>query len=305
MDKKKALVLINSSAGAGKAADGVWDMITKLTANGYDPVVYPIIPGTDFNAENIIKGHDGFIDLVLCSGGDGTLNHVIQGIMEMKRKPVIGYIPAGSTNDFASSMKIPKNFGQALDIAVCGRPYTYDIGVMNGTYFNYISAFGAFSAVSYDTNRSLKKLFGHTAYVIKSAIDIRRNLKYRRHIRIEADDKIIEGDFAFGAVCNSESVGGYKITGSDSSFDDGKLELLLVKCPEKRGDLRKIIRELKKGKMNGSHVIYHQAKRVRFISKDVIDWTIDGEFGGTCMETDISVIPLAVTIMTSPETEQN
>ena len=137
MEKKKVLVLINASAGTGKAASAVMDIVTKIAKEGCDPVVYPVIPNTELISENILRDHDGEVDSVLCSGGDGTLNHVLQGVMGMNKKPVIGYIPTGSTNDFAASLNIPSDFEKALDIVVGGEPFTYDAGMMNGKHECY------------------------------------------------------------------------------------------------------------------------------------------------------------------------
>lgn len=299
MEKKKVLVLINASAGTGKAASAVMDIVTKIAKEGCDPVVYPVIPNTELISENILRDHDGEVDSVLCSGGDGTLNHVLQGVMGMNKKPVIGYIPTGSTNDFAASLNIPFDFEKALDIVVGGEPFTYDAGMMNGKYFNYVAAFGAFSAVSYATKQELKNIFGHAAYILTAALELPQNISYSCHMKIESDDFSEEGDYVFGAVCNSVSVAGVRMPVTDKIYlNDGKLELVLIKSPKNFQDLGNIINDLKKFNMNSPYITFRQVEKVRFISDENTAWSLDGEFGGTSCDTTIKIVPAAVTIMT-------
>ena len=302
MKKKKALLLINPAAGTGKAAGGIMDMIVKIAQNGYDPVVYPVIPGTDMISEKILAEHDGEADLVLCSGGDGTLNHVVQGVMQLENKPVVAYIPAGSTNDFAQSLHIPFEFSEALDIAVSGSPFTYDIGCINGRYFNYVAAFGAFSAVSYATKQELKNVFGHAAYILTGAAELYENLSYSCHMVINADGEVLEDDYIFGAVCNTVSVGGMKIQHTDNiMLNDGKMELLLIRSPKNLPELHFIISDLKNGILNSPYITSRQVSSVHLSSGENTAWSLDGEFGGSASETQIDVIPGAVTIMTEDE----
>lgn len=298
MQKDRTLVLINAAAGKGKAVNGLMEIITALAQHGTDPVVYPVIPGTGLISEQIMKEHDGQFSRVLCSGGDGTLNHVVRGVMEMENKPVIGYIPAGSTNDFAVSLRIPSEFSAALDAAVSGEPFTYDIGMMNDSYFNYIAAFGAFTSVSYATNQRFKNMFGHAAYLLTAMSEISDNINYSCRMHIDADGEQIDGDFIFGAVCNSVSVAGKELAETKNvSLDDGRFELALIKTPANPIELKGIVDCLKNGSIDSPNIIFRQIKNVKLSSDADTSWTIDGEFGGTCRETEIRVIPQAVTIM--------
>ena len=299
-DRKKALVLINKSAGTGKAGTDTLNIVTRLAEEGYEPIVYPIIPGTDLTSEKIIGDYDGEVSMILCSGGDGTLNHVMNAIMDLKEKPVLSYIPAGSTNDFAKGLGIPSAMSKAIDVAVNGTPFTYDVGRINGRYFNYVAAFGAFSKVSYATDQDLKNVLGYAAYVISAIAELPQNIGYSCHLQIEADDFIEEGDYIFGAVSNSASVAGMTLFANDDiKQDDGQMELLLIRSPKNLADFNGILAALAVREPDNPHITYRQVSKVHIVSDEEMEWTIDGEFGGAYKETNIEVINKAITIMTT------
>ena len=299
-EKKKALVLINKSAGTGKAGTDTLNIATRLAENGYEPIIYPIIPGTDLTSEEIIKDYDGQLSMILCSGGDGTLNHVMNAIMEMQEKPVLSYIPAGSTNDFARGLGIPSVRSKAIDVAVNGKPFTYDVGRMGGRYFNYVAAFGAFSKVSYATDQDLKNVLGYAAYVISAIAELPQNIGYSCHLQIEVDGESEEGDYIFGAVSNSASVAGMTLfADEDIKQDDGQMELLLIRAPKNLADFNGILTALAVREPDNPHITYRQVSKVHIVSDEEVEWTIDGEFGGAYKETDIEVVNKAITIMTT------
>lgn len=299
-DRKKALVLINKSAGMGKAGTDTLNIVTRLAEEGYEPIVYPIIPGTELTSEKIIGDYDGEVSMILCSGGDGTLNHVMNAIMDLKEKPVLSYIPAGSTNDFAKGLGIPSVMSKAIDVAVNGTPFTYDVGRINGRYFNYVAAFGAFSKVSYATDQDLKNVLGYAAYVISAIAELPQNIGYSCHLQIEADDFIEEGDYIFGAVSNSASVAGMTLFANDDiKQDDGQMELLLIRSPKNLADFNGILAALAVREPDNPHITYRQVSKVHIVSDEEMEWTIDGEFGGAYKETNIEVINKAITIMTT------
>ncbi|MBE5825724.1 MAG: YegS/Rv2252/BmrU family lipid kinase [Butyrivibrio sp.] len=298
-EKKKALILINKIAGTGRGANDALDMATALAHEGYEPIMYPIIPGTDFSSEKILAQYEGRVELVLCSGGDGTLNHVMSAMMDMKKKPLLAYIPAGSTNDFARGIGIPSQRIRAIDVSVHGKPYAYDVGKMNDRYFNYVAAFGAFSKVSYATDQELKNVLGYAAYVISAIAELPQNIGYSCHMKIESEGIDEEGDYVFGAMSNSASVGGMNLFGdTDVQQNDGRMELLLIKAPKNLSEFGAIITALANKEAGNPHIIFKQVHYARFISDEETEWTIDGEFGGSAKETDITVLNKAITIMT-------
>lgn len=295
---KKALVLINKTSGTGKAGNDTLEIVTKLAEKGYEPVVFPILPGSGLTSETIIPEYDGMLDLIMCSGGDGTLNHVMNQVMLLKEKPVLAYVPSGSTNDFAKGLGIPSVRSKAIDIAVNGRPYTYDVGKMNDHYFNYVAAFGAFSKVSYATDQELKNVLGYAAYVLSAMAEIPQSLGYSCHMKIEADGLMEEGDYIFGAVSNSASVAGMTLfADTDIKQDDGQMELLLIRAPKNLAEFNAIIAALATKEPDNPYLTYKQVKNVKLVSDEKIEWTLDGEFGGAFKKTTIEVVNKAVSIM--------
>lgn len=293
MGRKTALILINNTAGLRQGQDDTFDLVKEAAGAGFEPVVYPIIPGTGLTSENIIGEYEGRIGALICVGGDGTLNHVTNSIMALKQenRPVIGYIPSGSTNDFARCLGIPENREGAVRTAVRGRTYGYDIGRMNDSYFNYVAAFGAFSEISYDTDQALKNVFGYAAYVINAILKLPQNVAGGCKMKIEADGKTFEGEYIFGAVCNSVSVGGMKLFENESiKLNDGKMELLLINHPKNILELNSILSALALGSVNNPHIVIKQIKSVSFKAPSPVSWTLDGEFGGSSDSTEISVI---------------
>ncbi len=298
-DRKKALVLINKVAGTGKGANDTLEIATELAQAGYEPIIYPILPGTELVSESIINMYDGEVDMILCSGGDGTLNHVMNAVINMKKKPLLSYVPAGSTNDFARGLGIPSVRSKAIGIAVNGAPFSYDIGRMNDKFFNYVAAFGAFSQISYATDQDLKNVLGYAAYIISAVAELPQNIGYSCHMTIEADGVTEEGDYIFGAVSNSASVAGMPLFADDSiRQDDGQMELILIKKPKTFAEFNAIVGALAIKEPNNPYLTYRQVKSAKFISDQEVEWTLDGEYGGSFMETDISVMSKAVTIMT-------
>lgn len=298
MPRKRALILLNLSAGIGKAGTFTMDVIRKTVENGYEPVVYPIIPGKGLTAEKIIPDYEENTDLILCSGGDGTLNHVIRALMKMKVMPLLGYIPAGSTNDFAKGLGIPVDFEKALSMIFNGTQFRYDVGSLNGQYFNYIAAFGAFSKISYATDQQLKNILGHAAYILNAMLEFNEHIRYSCHIRVETDDGNEEGDYLFGAVCNTFSIGGFTLfKGTNVRLNDGKMELLLIRTPKNPAELQEILNAFLTGTMDHPCITFKQVSGLRMTFDTEIPWTLDGEFGGAHKEVSIRVHHQAVNIM--------
>ena len=298
MKRKQAVILINEEAGKKKGPQNIMNIVRRAATEGYEPTVFPIIPG-ELNSEDILKEFDGRANLVICVGGDGTLNHVVSGTITMEKRPCIGYIPAGSTNDFSKSLGIPTGFPKALETIFTGKKFPYDVGKMNsGSYFNYTAAFGAFSEISYGTDQKLKNVLGYAAYVLTAASALPENLGFKRHIKVEADGIEEEGDYLFGTVSNSVSIGGMDFLKKfDVKLDDGKMELLLIRSPKKAVELSAIISALLRGDVNDPHILFRQVSKVKLTADEELAWSIDGEYGGSSLETEIEVLPGAVTIM--------
>lgn len=274
---KKMLFIYNPNAGTGVLKPKLADVIDILVKGGYDVTTYPTQCYHDALAKTVTYTEE--YDIIVCSGGDGTLDEVVTGVSKRGGKVPIGYIPAGTTNDFAHSLHISSNILEAADVAVNGVPYPCDVGKFNDDYFVYIAAFGLFTDVSYGTKQSMKNVLGHLAYILEGSKQIFNIPSY--HVRVEHDGEVIEDDFMFGMVTNSRSVGGFKgIIGKDVIFDDGLFEVTLIKTPKNPIALNEIIASLVIKQIDSNHVYSFRSGEIHFESIEEIPWTLDGEFGG-------------------------
>lgn len=282
--KKSILLIYNPKAGKSQIKYNLSDIIDIFTKAEYEVVVYPTQKAEDATAA-VLNRRDGF-DMIVCSGGDGTLDEVVAGMMKCKNKLPIGYIPAGSTNDFAKSLKIPKNMKKAAEAIVAGKNFPCDIGLFNEKSFVYIAAFGILTEVSYKTNQDMKNVLGHMAYVLEGMKTL--PAVKPTHMKVIYEDVIIEDDFIFGMVTNSVSVGGFKgITGKNVTLDDGVFEVTLIKMPKNPIALNETLASLVNRKINTEQMYCFKTDKVSFISEREVSWTLDGENGGTHKEVII------------------
>lgn len=297
MKKKKLLFVLNPFSGKGQIRNKLLDIVDIFVKNDYRVTIHTTQCPQD--AMNLVEEKAGNYDLVVCSGGDGTLDETVTGMMRRETRIPIGYIPAGSTNDFAGSLKIPKRMEKAAEVAVEGVPFACDIGSFNGDYFVYIAAFGLFTDVSYETSQELKNRIGHAAYILEGLKRLPAIQSY--HMRVEYEDRVIEDDFIYGMVSNSTSAGGFKnITGKNVKLDDGMFEVTLIRMPKNPLELNAIIASLTSRRENreNTELIYSfKADTLKFISEEKIPWTLDGEYGGSHREVVVQNEKQAVQLM--------
>lgn len=295
---KKMLFIYNPNSGMGLLKPKLSDVLDIFVKGGYEVTVYPTQKYHD--AVRKMGEYEEQYDLVACSGGDGTLDEVVTGMMKREDKVPIGYIPAGTTNDFASSLHISKNMLEAADTVVNGVPFACDVGEFNEDYFVYIAAFGLFTDVSYETKQSMKNVLGHLAYILEGTKRIFNIPSYR--IKVTHDGETIEDEFIYGMVTNSRSVGGFKgITGKNVVFDDGKFEVTLFKTPRNPMELNEILGALALRKINPKRMYSFKTNEVHFETEEEIPWTLDGEFGGVHEEVVVKDCQKALEIMLKSE----
>lgn len=276
---KKMLFIYNPNAGKGLLKAKLSDVLDIMVKAGYELVVYPTQSYKDAYRKVVHMSED--YDLVVCSGGDGTLDEVVTGMMKRDKKEriPIGYIPTGTTNDFASSLHISRDIMEAAVTSVQGKPFACDVGRFNKDVFVYVAAFGLFTDVSYQTDQKLKNALGHAAYVLEGAKRLSNVPSY--HIKVTAGDRVIEDDFMIGMITNSRSVAGFRsIMGKDVKFDDGEFEVTLIKKPKSLIGLQEIIASLLIEDFDTKHMYTFKAKELILESSVEIPWTLDGEFGG-------------------------
>lgn len=282
---EKILFIINPCSGKEQIRNKLIDILDIFTKAGFQIQTY--ITQSQGDARKAAERFGNEASIVVCSGGDGTLNETISGIMHLEQPPLLGYVPAGSTNDFASSLMLPKNMLDAAKGVTEGVPYAIDIGQFGEErYFVYIAAFGAFTEISYQTPQDKKNLLGHQAYMLEGVKSLASLKSY--YCRIECDEMVLEDEFIFGMVTNTISVGGFKgLVTQSVALNDGLFEVLLIRTPKTPKDLSNIISYMFLKEEPNDYVHKFKTRQIRVISETPIDWVLDGEFGGS--QTDISM----------------
>lgn len=285
MNRKKMLFIYNPRAGKAKIRSNLLDIVDIFTKAGFEVTAYPTQARGD-GLKAVKERESGGFDLIVCSGGDGTLDEVVTGLMQCEVRTPIGYVPAGSTNDFANSLGIPKNMIKAAQAIVEGKTFGCDVGEFNDDIFVYIAAFGIFTDVSYETPQDIKNVLGHMAYVLEGMRRISSIKAYK--LKVESRELLAEGEFLFGMITNSTSVGGFKrITGKYVQLDDGEFEVTLIKKPSNPVELNQIMVALINRNINTDCMYCFKTNELRIICEEEIAWTLDGEFGGKHREVNI------------------
>ena len=279
MAKKRMLFIYNPRAGKEKIRSNLLDIIDIFTKAGYEVTAYP----TQAKGDGILavkeRCREGF-DLIICCGGDATLDEEYTGMVQCDQNNPIGSVPAGSTNDFANSLHIPKQLLEAADNAVNGKVFPCDVGGFNDDVFVYIAAFGLFTDVSYETRQEVKNVLGHLAYVLEGTKRLFNIPSYR--IKFTHDGESIEDEFVFGMVTNSRSVGGFRnMIGKQVVFDDGLFEVTLIKTPKNPLELQEIVAALLIEQIDTKYMYTFKSGEIIFESLEEIPWTLDGEYGGS------------------------
>lgn len=291
---KNLLFIFNPHAGKGAIRghlSGVLDVFTKA---GYLVTSYPTQGKGD--ATRIAAELGGSFDRVVCCGGDGTLNETISGLLTVENRPPLGYIPAGTTNDFSRNLGLPKGWDELAHTAVTGSVHECDVGSFNRKNFIYVAAFGAFTDVSYDTPQEVKNALGHLAYLLQGVTRLGSLKGYP--VTVTHDGGTVEGDFIYGMVSNTVSVGGFRgLPTGEVKLDDGLFEVLLIRMPKTAAELQSIASSLLQQKSMGSAVISFSTSKVQVTSKEPLPWTLDGEFGGDPLVAEIENLPQVIDLV--------
>ncbi len=271
---KKLLFILNPCAGTRKASKVLPEILAVFNRAGFDVRVY--ITACQGDATRAVKELAPGMDLVVCCGGDGTFNETVTGLLDSGLDLPIGYIPAGSTNDFASSLQLPTDPVAAARAIVSGKPERYDVGQFGSRYFSYVASFGAFTKASYSTPQNVKNALGHTAYLLEGIYELSQIRK--EHVKIELDGEVLEDDYLFGAICNSTSIGGIlTLDPNQVDMGDGLFELLLVRAPRSMAELTECILAVQKQQYNCKMMTFRSAKQVVIHASAQMAWTLDGE----------------------------
>lgn len=291
--KKRMLFIYNPKAGKAQIKSKLADILDVFAKADYEITVHPTQRAGE--ATEVVKNREDKYELLVCSGGDGTLKEVVSGMLKSEKITPLGYIPAGSTNDFAQSYRLPKNMLKAAHIAVEGRDFACDVGRFNKNTFVYVAAFGLFTNVTYETAQDMKNALGHMAYILEGMKSLSAIPSY--NMKITYEDKVIEDEFMFGMITNAVSVGGFKgITGKHVRLDDGVFEVTLIKRPKTIKALNDLIWSLMNREFDADDMYFFRTGRLVCESKEAVAWTVDGENGGIHFEVEIQNLCKAITI---------
>ena len=291
---KKVLFIINPKSGKGLIRNHLLEVIDIFTKSGMKVTTYTT--QKELDACEVVMEQAADYDMIICCGGDGTLDEVITGMMKGNCRLPVGYIPAGSTNDFARSLKLPRNMKDAARCITKDHLYACDIGAFNSDYFVYIAAFGAFTEVSYQTRQEVKNVLGHLAYVLEGTKHLFNLKSYK--LKIKSEQQEMEDEFIYGMITNSESVGGFKnITGNKVKLDDGVFEVTLIRTPQNPMELQEIMGAILRKEVDNRHFYSFKTNHLEIVAEEEIPWTLDGEFGGNHKIVHITNHQRAISIM--------
>lgn len=291
--KKKSLVLFNMHSGKGAIKYRLVQLVDGLNKLGYEVIAYSTQKPGD--AENLVMEYADELELVVCAGGDGTVSETIMGIHKCNKQIPMAFIPCGSTNDYAATLKVPKNISKLTELIEKESFRSLDIGTFNDKCFDYVAAFGLLTDIAYTTDQKLKNMIGYGAYVLEVTKRILKIPVLDISVETESGIRFSEGWF-YGMVTNSNQVGGLKnITGPRVELDDGMFEVTLVRATRNPIEFIEVLGSIATG-ADSRFVERFKAKRITFRSKEEIAWTIDGEPGGNHKEVVIENIQQAIKI---------
>ncbi len=291
---QEMLLILNPKAGVKKANKVLVDILDIFNRADFAVQVY--VTASSQDAIVAVKKFGKGKDLVVCCGGDGTLNEVVAGILESGLEIPIGYIPTGSTNDFAHSLGLSTDPIVAAEQIVNGTPEPFDVGNFDGRHFSYVASFGAFSRASYNTPQNVKNALGHTAYLLEGIGELSQIRKI--HMRLVLDGEAVEDDFLFGAVCNSTSIGGIlTLDPNQVDMGDGMFEVLLVRAPQDLTEIPECIMAVQKQQYNCRMMTFRSVKNVTVYTDADIPWTLDGEKASGGAEISITNLHHAIRLI--------
>lgn len=299
---KKLLFIANLKSGKNQIKPHFASIVDMFVSGGFAVSVHTTQGVKD--AYEVAKNRGADYDVVVCSGGDGTLQEVISGLLTIQEnRPPLGYIPAGTTNDFAKSLGISSDMEKAAETVLNGIPMPVDVGQFAERNFTYVAAFGAFTDVSYQTPQHMKNMLGHLAYIMEGLKSLPTITSYR--MTVEFNDEVITDNFACGMVTNSISVGGFKnICGKDMELDDGIYEVLLIRMPRNLLELKDILGAYLLQEVDERYMIYRKVNQIKFSSQQEIGWSLDGEDGGKRKEVVLTNLHKAVEIIRSADIKE-
>ena len=295
MNEKKLLLIVNPCSGKAKMRTELLKVVEILSNANYSVTVYPTKEKGDATLKISTLSENEF-DLIVVCGGDGTLNEVITGLMQAKIHCKLGYIPSGTLNEWSSGLNISRMIAKAAEDITTGHEIALDIGKFGDKYFSYTASFGAFTSASYSAPQEVKNVLGQAAYVFEGVKSL-GNIK-PIHLKFTCPDREIEGDFLFGAISNSMSVGGIvKFDDSVVKLNDGLFEVLLIRNPDNVLKLQPLIDGILKKDLNREGMEFFHTSSITVTGGENVSWTLDGEFAKGNDSIEITNIHNAINLI--------
>lgn len=294
LNAKKALVIINISAGVGKAGAVEDAVVEALGSNGYEVSLSGIAPEEDTLRDAGLPDDSG---LVVCCGGDGTFNRIINRYSDFERTQKFAFIPCGLTNSFADSLGLSDFAEAAIDTVLNGKPYRCDTGKVNDRVFNYVASFASASSMIYVTSEQMKNVFEYSKYILRAIGELNMNIGESFHMAIETDAGAFEGDYLYGAVSNLSVIDGTNLHNESFKNNDGIMEMMLVRKPESRSQAKEVLDLLREGTTDHPLIQIVRVRKASFISDSDIAWSFDGEFGGVQKTAGLEVLKEALEVL--------
>lgn len=291
---RRIMIIMNPKAGRGTAKTALFTLCDGFTA--MQDSVNVFVTQYDNHAKELCIEHASKFDILVCLGGDGTWNEVVNGMMFLHQKPHLAYLPSGTINDFASTLKLPKSASRLIEKIETAVPFCCDIGKFNKRYFTYVAAFGIFTEISYSTPQNAKHSFGKAAYIMEGMKQLTKIPTY--HIKAIIEEEVIEDDCIFGCISNSKYVAGFtSVNAQYAELDDGLFEILLIRRPNNPLDVQTILSALLKREVNEHWMYFRKSSSIHIESATAIPWTLDGEDGGKTKNAMIQNKNKAITIL--------
>ena len=293
---KTILLIVNPCSGQRKAKKHLCDLVDIFNRAGYKVLIH--ITACSGDAEAAAMGYAGEVDRIVCCGGDGTFNETVSGVLKSKTNVPIGYIPAGSTNDFAASLKLSSDLLQAARDAAHGKALRLDVGCFGNRYFTYVASFGAFTRTSFTTPQSMKNILGHAAYVLSGIQELSQLRSHRLRFELSSG-QTVEDDYIFGAISNSTSVGGVlTLAPQQVDMTDGMFELLLIRTPKDLFELGECVRALQQKDYNCPMLTFLKTDQVTVFAPEEMPWTLDGEKEQGHSQISVQCLQQAIQVIT-------
>lgn len=277
MQMKRARIIYNPTAGREIFRKHIGEVLERFEKAGYETSCHATTGAGDATTAAKVAVERGF-DLIVAVGGDGTLNEVIAGVSDFEKRPSLGLIPMGTTNDFARALRIPRDIDAAVDIILQGDKIPVDVGLMNGRHFINIAGGGKLTELTYDVPSKLKTVLGQLAYYLKG-IEMLPSIRSSR-VRIEYDGEVFDDEAMLFLVGLTNSVGGFEKLSPSASINDGKFTLLILKKCNIAEFIRVVSLAIRGEHLDDPLVISAKAEKITVTSPEEVLLNLDGEYGG-------------------------